>query len=357
MKRLFLYALIVCFPYFSNAQILGGGTEFSNSVLFNPAWLTGCPGSGTVFSNQKVYEPTDPIDPCAPNPTCATGGTAADVWYHFIAQGPNATIVVDPSGGFDVAIQGFAGDNCPGLAEIGCVDIAGNNGTETLYLVGLEVNKTYYFRVFGASNSTNNRTGTYTFCGSANLGATVLPVSITRFTGTPQHNKVNLLWSTNAESLNDHFVIEKSADGSSFMPLGTVAGAGSTNHVVDYTYVDQSPYPVVTYYRLKQVDINGSFKYSATLAVRMNEKPTASVSVSPNPVTDKVNVTIQSERASSAVVRIINANGAEIYQTNRKLVKGNNLFTITNLGVLPRGVYSVQVLTDEQKISTQFVSN
>lgn len=357
MKRIVLYTFIFFVPFASKAQILGGGTSFSNSVLFNPAWLTGCPSAGTVFSNQKTFEPTDAIDPCAPAPTCATGGTQADVWYHFIAQGPNATIVVKPTGGFDVAIQAFEGDNCPGLTQIGCVDIAGNNGTETLFLINLSINKTYYFRIFGAANNVNNRTGTYTFCGSANLGATVVPVNLTRFTASTGSGRVNLLWTTAFESMNDRFEIEKSADGVRFSAIGTVAGAGNSNHAVDYNFVDPAPYASITYYRLKQVDISGSFKYSAIIPVRMNEKLTASLSVSPNPVTDKLNVNVQSELGGSVIIRIVNAGGAEVYQSIKTVVKGANIFSITSPGILRKGMYTVQVLADNKKLSAQFVVN
>jgi hypothetical protein len=120
----------------SNAQILGGGTLFSNAVTFSQSWISGCPAGGTQFSNQVAFEPTTTIDPCAPAPACAAGITGSDVCFSFFAQSRTATIVVNPSASFNVAIQAFSGSACPGLTDIGCVDAGGINANETLILLG-----------------------------------------------------------------------------------------------------------------------------------------------------------------------------------------------------------------------------
>ncbi len=357
MKRLLLLCLFISGTLFLKAQILGGGTHFSNAVVFNEAWINNCPNGATILSNQKAYEPTDAIDPCAPLPACASGATGADVWFSFVAQSPTATIKVDPGGGFDIAIQAFSGTSCPGLTEIGCVDDGNNNAVESLDLSGLSINTTYYFRIFGASNNTSNLTGTYNFCGSSNLYSTVLPVNITRFTASANLNQVTLMWSTSSESLNDRFEIEKSANGSSFITIGNTRGSGTSNQAVDYNFIDPTPYANITYYRLKQVDINGGFKYSAIVPVRMNEKLSASVTVSPNPVVDKINILVKSEISTNAMVRILNANGSQVYQADKALIKGSNVFSITTLAKLPKGMYTTQVIIDNKKISTQFVIN
>jgi hypothetical protein len=357
MKQFLLFSLFIYGTITTKAQILGGGTDFSNAVVFNEAWLNNCPNGATTLSNDKVFEPTDPIDPCAPFPACATGTTGSDVWFKFVAQFNTATIKVDPSGGFDIAIQAFSGTACPGLTDIGCVDDGGNNATESLTLTSLNINETYYFRIFGASNNSSARTGTYNFCGSANLYATVLPVNITRFTASTNNDKVSLLWSTASESMNDRFEIQKSADGSTFLVIGNVTGAGNSHQPVDYSFIDPAPYASITYYRLKQIDLNGGYKYSAIVPVRRNQKLMATVTVSPNPVVDKININVESDIAGPATLRILNANGTQVYQSDKILLKGANVFTINNLTHLPAAVYNVQVITPNKKISTQFVRN
>jgi len=170
-QKVFLSFLLII-SISSQAQILGGGTLFSNAVTFNQSWLSGCPAAGTTLSNESTYEPTTTMDPCgAPAPACATGTTGSDVWFSFFANSTTATIVVNPTSAFDVAIQAFSGSACPGLTDIGCVDATGNNQPETLALTGLTSGTHYYFRIFGATTSVAARTGKYTFCGSTGLGS------------------------------------------------------------------------------------------------------------------------------------------------------------------------------------------
>ncbi len=354
-KKIFLSILLMV-SISSYAQILGGGTLFSNAVTFNQSWLSGCPGGGTQLSNMALYEPTTAMDPCATVPACATGTTGSDVWFSFFAQSTTATIVVAPSASFDVAIQAFSGTACPGLTDIGCVDAGGNNATETLNLTGLIFNKRYYFRVFGATNSNANRTGTYFFCGSTGLGSAILPVEIISFNAAAQNNNVILNWTTASESNNSYFEIERSINGNQYQPIGRVAGIGTTSQTTQYSFTDFAPFAATNYYRLKQVDIDGRYKYTAILTIKMDSKLKKGVNVYPNPVLDKINIRISSDAATNGGIRIINTSGQLLYQQNERLVKGENLFTINTLQNLSKGIYTVQVVIDGGILSTKFIS-
>lgn len=356
MSKKIFFSFLLSISISSYAQILGGGTLFSNAVTFNQSWISGCPGGGTQLSNQAAFEPTTTMDPCAPTPACATGTTGSDVWFSFYAQSTSATIVVAPSASFDVAIQAFSGTACPGLTDIGCVDAGGNNATETLNLTGLTVNTLYYFRIFGATTSVANRTGTYFFCGSTGLGSTTLPVEIISFKAVAQNSKVILNWTTASESNNSYFEIERSINGIQYQPIGRVAGMGTTSQTTHYSFTDFVPFTATNYYRLKQVDIDGRYKYSAILTIKLDNKLKKAVNISPNPVSDKINIMISSDAATNGGIRIINASGQTIYQQSEKLVKGENLFTINSLQHLSKGIYTVQVLIDGDIFSTKFIS-
>ena len=127
VKKIFLFVSSLYISILTTAQILGGGTQFSNAVVFDQTWLTGCPAAGTSLSNQVAFEPTTALDACAPAPVCNTGTTGSDIWFKFFAQTSTATIVINPSASFNVAIQAFSGSACPGLTTIGCIDAGGNN--------------------------------------------------------------------------------------------------------------------------------------------------------------------------------------------------------------------------------------
>jgi Secretion system C-terminal sorting domain len=353
-KIILCFSLIVTIS--SQAQILGGGALFSNAVTFNQSWILSCPASGTTLSNQPAFEPTTAMDPCAPAPGCATGTTGSDVWFSFFARSTTASIVVNPSASFDIAIQAFSGTSCPGLTDMGCVDVGGNNATETLNLTGLTVNTIYYFRIFGATNSVANRTGTYTFCGSAGLGSTILPVEIISFRAVEQNNKVILNWATASESNNSYFEIERSINGNQYQPIGRVAGIGTTSQTTHYSFTDFAPFITTNYYRLKQMDIDGRYKYSAILAIRFDKKLKKNVTISPNPVSDKINIRISSDAATNGGIRVINASGQTIYQQSERLVIGENLFTINSLQNLSKGICTVQVLIDDDIFAIKFIS-
>ena len=353
-KRIILgFFLIVSLS--AQAQILGGGTSFSNATTFDQAWISGCPGGGTQFSNQNPPEPTTAIDPCAPAPACATETTGSDVWFSFFAQSTTATIAVNPSSSFNVAIQAFSGTACPGLIQIGCVNAGGNNVSETLSIPGLTAGTRYYFRIFGSSNGVANRTGTYTFCGSAGLGSSVLPVEIINFNAVEQNSKVILNWTTASESNNLYFEIEKSTNGIQYKPIGKVEGIGTTSQTNHYNFTDIGPFTETNYYRLKQVDVDSRAKYSAVLTFKLNNKLKKSINISSNPVTDLINIRVSSDAATNGIIRIVNDLGQTIYQQSQRLVKGENLFTINGLQNLSRGIYSAKVVIDGDIFSTRFI--
>jgi hypothetical protein len=346
----------------ANAQVLGGGPQFSNAILFNQSWVNACPSGSTIFSNESAFEPTTAIDPCAPAPKCVNGTALADIWFYFFAEATTATIVVNPSGTFNIALQAFSGNACPGLTEIGCIDAGGNGATETLKLNGLIPNQMYYFRLFGSSNDIANRTetGTYDFCGSAQLGGgAVLAVEISNFSASKQNNLVQLTWSAVSTTSDTYFEIERSSNGNTFQSIGKVAGAGPVAQSTHYSFDDNNPLTTgVNYYRLKEISTNGSYKYSAVVSVKMDAKSQRSVTILSNPVTDKLNVRISSDAATSMQLKVINDLGQVIWRQSGTVVKGDNFITVTGAGLhdLRQGMYTLQVNISNETLNTKFIS-
>jgi hypothetical protein len=105
---------------------------------------------------------------------------------------------------------------------------------------------------------------------STNL-ANPLPVELTSFTASmTEFNTALLKWRTESETQNDRFEIERSQDGAEFEYMGRVKGTGTTTKVNNYSLIDENPLPGVSYYRLKQVDQDGSFAYSEIRSVDNN---------------------------------------------------------------------------------------
>ncbi|QOJ30460.1 MAG: T9SS type A sorting domain-containing protein [Ignavibacteriales bacterium] len=89
-----------------------------------------------------------------------------------------------------------------------------------------------------------------------------LPVEITSFTASQTGSTLQLKWSTATETNNHGFEIERSTDNNPFYSIGFVKGAGSTQEPQEYIYTDSPDKPGTYHYRLKQTDLDGSYKYS-----------------------------------------------------------------------------------------------
>ncbi|MEO1625720.1 MAG: hypothetical protein AAFV25_11235, partial [Bacteroidota bacterium] len=125
----------------------------------------------------------------------------------------------------------------------------------------------------------------YITFGSTSPQFTSLPAELIRFDAKRLNNsKVSLEWETASEINFSHFEIERSADGTNFQTLARVASKGDFMTAASYGYTDVLPLGGVNYYRLKQVDTNGTFLYSD---IRLLPFPMdASISVYPNPTAE-----------------------------------------------------------------------
>jgi len=95
-----------------------------------------------------------------------------------------------------------------------------------------------------------------------------LPVELTRFDATAKNQGVNLTWATATEKNNDRFEIQRSATGDEYITIGTVKGQGSTSMAHDYNFLDSHALAGTSYYRLRQVDTDGTFSFSPVVAVQ-----------------------------------------------------------------------------------------
>jgi Secretion system C-terminal sorting domain len=360
MKKI-IYLLIVLFSVLSttNAQILGGGTNFSNAIVFNNAWLTSCPSGAQTLSNVVTFEPTIPIDACAPIPSiaCVPAGStsASDVWFSFYATKSTAKIVVAPTSAFNIVLQAFSGSACPGLTDIGCANLLGNNGSETLNLTGLTVNQLYYFRIFGIGNNAGVRTGQYTFCGTTDLGSSVLPLFFSDFSVKEKDGKPSLNWTTNAEINNDYFEIEKSEDGNRFLSIGKVKKLNANSQSSTYHFIDENAISSIAFYRIKQVDIDGKFTYSAIVNFKRKTRDNNSIYIYPNPIQDKINVTLKANSTATSLLKIVNEFGQVMYTQNIKVINGQNEITINKPANLTKGIYTLQIITAFENYNSRFI--
>ncbi|MEO6357414.1 MAG: T9SS type A sorting domain-containing protein [Ferruginibacter sp.] len=99
-------------------------------------------------------------------------------------------------------------------------------------------------------------------------GSGVLPISISSFTAAVNNNQVTLKWKTASENNNKGFEIQRSQDGVNWTVLGFVGGNFNSSIERNYEFIDLNPLPGVGFYRLRQVDQDETFSYSAVASVK-----------------------------------------------------------------------------------------
>ncbi len=158
----------------------------------------------------------------------------------------------------------------------------------------------------------------------------VLPVTLTNFKGTKTTEGVTLNWSTSTETNNKGFEVESSINGTDFETIGFVAGKGTSNRLNQYSFNHNNELGA-TYFRLKQIDVDGEFSYSETIRITNEE---ISIEITPNPFSDKI--VISSENKEMPVV-------AEVFDMSGKSK------------VISQGIGNVNIQTSELAEGVYFI--
>jgi hypothetical protein len=183
------------------------------------------------------------------------------------------------------------------------------------------------------------------YIGTINNTTSPLPIQLLCFDAKPENNSVKLNWTTATETNNDFFTIERSKDLNGFEELINIKGAGNSNQLINYSAVDAIPYHGVSYYRLKQTDFNGAYKYSDAVDVLFKKE--IAFSVFPNP-SDGSSLFIQFEQEIknediSVIIFDINANLTFLSNEFVNSPLENNVYLV-KLKERPRpGLYIVKV--------------
>lgn len=131
----------------------------------------------------------------------------------------------------------------------------------------------------------NNPSGTGT---DGNDGVCILPIELTQFAANLREGGVLINWTTATELNNDYMALERSADAQNFLEIARIKGKGTTDETQHYAYFDPNPLAGINYYRLRQVDFDGTTDYSKVVAVTLDKGEL--MSIFPNPAKDRINI-------------------------------------------------------------------
>jgi poly(3-hydroxybutyrate) depolymerase len=183
-----------------------------------------------------------------------------------------------------------------------------------------------------------------------------LPIKLADFTATLAGgtNEVSLDWTTTFEENNHYFLIQRSADGATFSTIDTVAAAVDAENGHTYTYTDLHPLSGANYYRLDQVDLDGTANYSLIREVYVGQNTSGGLELVPNPADATVYLTIGGNVSGSMQVRLLDVQGRTLRSWIVQKPEGswNQALDVSGLAA---GSYFVQVVGTNYRETTTLI--
>jgi hypothetical protein len=180
-----------------------------------------------------------------------------------------------------------------------------------------------------------------------------LPVKLLYFTGRYVNNQSQLEWETVTEDNVNYFAVERSDDGRQFTQIGTVKATGNSTAPVKYALTDKTAVMGSAWYRLRTVDIDGKSEYSNVIRIINNTRTINILSVSPNPFETNIRMQVYTDKSFPAAIRITDIMGREMYRAMKVIAAGNNNISLNLPVSLAKGMYILQLISNNEVIWKQ----
>jgi len=188
--------------------------------------------------------------------------------------------------------------------------------------------------------------GDTTYVLSRNRGLLVLthnsalPVTLSTIKAYNQGKGIQVEWSGYNEINMSSYIVERSANGNQFLPLGSITAKNNNAPANTYTYFDAAPYSGDNYYRIKAISKNGNTQYSGIVKVTVQSGRNG-ILVYPNPTINKtVNIQLNNMAAGRYAIIMYNAAGQRVYATNITYSGGNAAIAV-NAHSMATGLYTI----------------
>lgn len=195
---------------------------------------------------------------------------------------------------------------------------------------------------------------------TVSTSAAPLPVTLVAFVAERLGPDGLLKWTTASELKNAYFQVESSVDGTTFQALGQVVGAGTSAQAHDYQFTDKNlaRYAVAqVYYRLRQVDTDGTAAYSPVRTVAMPLAAGLLVQSYPNPSAAgaDIGLAISTDQAGAATLSLTDVLGRQLSQQALSLPVGATTVPLAGSGQLAPGVYLLRLRQGSQQQTLKLV--
>jgi hypothetical protein len=301
----------------------------------NPASNLALGKTAVASSDQGGFEPAKAFDA---NNTSRWGSTYNDNQWLYVDLG-RATNITQVNLIWEIAYgKDFRLEVSPDATTWTTVKTVTNN---TSHVNEMAVTATgRYVRMYGLTRGTGYGFSLYEMQVLGSFAAP-LPVELMAFQASATGTAVNLTWSTASEKNNQGFEVQRSANGEAFAKLAWVDGAGSSQTPRLYHYRDAAPLPAVSYYRLKQVDADGTAHYSPVQT--LTRTAPAAITAYPNPTADQATIAWPATEAVATRWQLTNAMGQQLHT---ETVSAASSFTL-DLSPYHAGTYYLTVLAGD----------
>ena len=220
--------------------------------------------------------------------------------------------------------------------------------TNAKTIVSLNATSTFNFTINGDAASAAADRFRIVFTASA---AGPLPVTYKTIKAYQQGKDIAVDWTVENEINISKYEVEKSTDGTNFIKVNTTTAKG-TSGSIDYTFVDTKAVQGNNFYRIKNYNQGGSFEYSRVVVVKLG-KSDAGISIYPNPVTgNSIGMSMTNMAQGIYQVRLINTIGQTVMTKRINHSTGNSMETLTPDNQLTTGIYQLEVIAPDKRISS-----
>ena len=180
------------------------------------------------------------------------------------------------------------------------------------------------------------------FCQDAST--IILPIELSKFEAKCHNDKVYIIWTTSSEKDNEAFIIERSSNAVDFIEIARIGGYGNSIETINYQYTDKNPNTGDNYYRLVQIDTDGTRTQSEIIVAKCHDSKLDDMQVEayPNPFNDKLTISLYNFDGQNTTIEIFDMLGKIVKSIS--VLNPSNYHEITiSIDGLPQAAYNLRV--------------
>lgn len=274
-------------------------------------------------------------------------GNPANIDYDFAVWGPMSTVTCPPASAplrCSYAYPPAAGTWLTGIAA-GNTDVSeGASGTGVngfvapINVSAANVGMIYVVYIDNFSLNGQSFNLGWNLSNPNQLDCSLLPIALLDLKATRVNNSILVQWTAQDAAASDLFIVERSTDGSTFEPIGTVGAFPNGQGTTEYSFEDRQPVPGMNYYRLNMVQSDGSTELSKIVSALYSRTINALMIV-PNPASNQINIITKDMADLDGLFLKVLDNSGRVVGTEQRIVKGSSTNIQMDITTLDPGHY------------------